>query len=208
MFSKLYKPSNLPAHSCAVSRSGFKALCGLFHIEGQNWLKQRLHFQVHLSPCLYYFFSFIVAHFSSPPKIPHILHFLLESALCYKLSTQDILCREGQKKIRKILDLPKWIKPSLKQNYQPSQDSDIQIPRHHASPLKLINYSTWTIATEKSVCSRGKVLCSRTTCEIKKTTDLIHCRVLYFEFSRESPWLENSSPKGLAHTAVQKVGTA
>lgn len=207
MFSKLCKPSNLPAHSCTVSRSGFTALCGLFHIEGQtDWSKDSTsRFICYLVSTISA--ALLVLLFLLPPKYHTFYMFLLESALCYTLSTQDILCREGQEKIRKILDLPKWIKPSQKQNYQPRQDSDIQIPRHRASPLKLINYSSWTIATEKSVCFREKVLCSRTTWEIKKTTDLIHCRVVYFEFSRESPWLENSSPKGLSHTAVQKVDT-
>lgn len=151
--------------------------------------------------------ALLVLIFLVPPK--YHTFYISYWRVCFVITCQPkIFYVEKDGKIRKFLELPKWVKLSQKQNYQPSQDSDIQIPRHHASPLKLINYSTWTIATEKSVCSRGRVLCSRTPCEIKKTTDLIHCRVLYFEFSRESPWLENSSPKGLAHTAVQKVGTA
>lgn len=131
---------------------------------GADWLKQRLHFQVHLLPCLYYFCSFVGAPFSSPPQnTTHFTCFYWRVHFVIRCQPKIFYVEKDRKKIRKILDLPKWIKPSQKQNYQPSQDFDIQIPRYRASPLKLINYSSWTIATEKSVCFRGKVLCSRTT---------------------------------------------
>lgn len=180
MVSKLCKPSNLLAHSGAVSHSGFPALCGLFHVEGQP-----IEAKTCLAP---WFISYLVSTISSvwlvlifllPPKY-HTFYIFLNWRVPFVISCQHkIFYVEKDKNIRTFLDLPKWVKPSQKENYQPSPDSDVQIPWNHAAPLKVISYSTWSIATGKSVCwGWGVSWETEPTCKIKKNMDLIHWRVL------------------------------